>query len=241
MWLSHRKEAKMRMGKNMFIVFMLAVLCPVRSFAQDAMVPAEEAAHKQPVPVAETPAPPPPSTPPAAPPAEPAAGQEETNWPLRDTEYGIAAGLWFAGELYAGTWLDKEPSPLLAVYIDHYVVPKFSAGIYANIASMSFDGMSSSYDALMTEIGATLKIRLFKSNRTYFKAGLSIGYRTAENDNGSGEGMAANLFVELHYRLNPSMSMYVQSGFLAQPSGGMKGGGNFDFSPIPLLVFGIAH
>ncbi len=159
---------------------------------------------------------------------------EAAGFENRERDIGISAGMWLEGDVYVGGIVDdyvtKDAGFLVRAFYDAYVAPKFAAGVYFNYSSVTIEDV----DGSITEFGGALKYRFLATPTVAIKPGLNIGYRKLSADESTldGDGMGANLSVEIQIQLSGDMIFFIEPGFLAQPAGGNE---DFDITWAPIV------
>lgn len=168
---------------------------------------------------------------------------DSKNLQSREYDIGIAAGLWLPGTVWIGDdELDKDAGPLLRVFADMYVAPKFAVGAYGNYSSVSLSSEFVDVDGSFWELGVSFKPKFMVSPDMAVKPGLNIGYRESSldiDDFDTIDGLGVNLSVELQFALEGGYILFIDGGFLSQPVGG-NDVYDVQWAPIVYLSAGIA-
>jgi hypothetical protein len=165
-------------------------------------------------------------------------------------DIGFSAGFWLPGTItIEDVDVDKEIGPLIRIFYDSYINPKFAVGGYFNYSSavISYETLEANADFL--EIGIAFKPRFFIGPDMALKPGLNIGYRMANREllmgyeaadtNTKSKGMGVNLSVELQFMQKDDYIFFVESGFITQPTGG-NSNADVTWGPILYLTCGLA-
>jgi hypothetical protein len=175
-----------------------------------------------------------------------AAGGFET----KDYDIGLVLGLWLPGTIAVEDIdLDKSAGPLVRVFVDAYLMPKFAVGGYFNYstATLEYSPLSLEADADFYEFGIALKPRFLVSPVVAIKPGLNIGYRKSSREKLAGEsaatetdsdGLGLNLSVEIQYLVDSDYIVFFEGGFLSQPTGG-NADADVTWAPILYIAAGI--
>jgi len=176
---------------------------------------------------------------------EPASG---SGFEAKEYDIGIVLGLWLPGTIAVEDIdLDKSAGPLVRVFADAYLMPKFAVGGYFNYstATLEYSALSLEADADFYEFGIALKPRFLVSPVVAIKPGLNIGYRKSTRENLGGEtaetdadGLGLNLSVEVQYLVDSDYIIFFEGGFLSQPTGG-NADADVTWAPIIYLAAGI--
>ncbi len=163
-------------------------------------------------------------------------------------DIGLVLGLWLPGTIAVEDIdLDKSAGPLIRVFADAYLMPKFAVGGYFNYstATLEYTPLSLEADADFYEFGISLKPRFLVSPVVAVKPGLNIGYRKSTRENLGGEtaetdsdGLGLNLSVEVQYLADSDYIVFFEGGFLSQPTGG-NADASVTWAPIIYLAAGI--
>lgn len=165
-------------------------------------------------------------------------------------DIGFSAGFWLPGTItIEDVDADKEMGPLIRIFYDSYINPKFAVGAYFNYSSAVISYETLEADADFLEFGVALKPRFFIGPDMALKPGLNLGYRMANREllmgyeaadtNTKSKGLGVNLSVELQFMQNDDYIFFVEGGFLSQPSGG-NSDADVTWGPILYLTCGLA-
>lgn len=166
----------------------------------------------------------------------------------KEYEIGLEGGVWLPGTIdIEDANVDKSAGPLIRVFADMYVAPKFLVGGYLNYSTATVEYAGYEADADFFELGIAFKPRFLLSPTTALKPGLNIGYRQSKRDRldvespdveTDADGLAVNLSVELQFKLTGGYVFFIDGGFLTQPSGG-NDDADVTWGPILYLCAGI--
>jgi len=164
-------------------------------------------------------------------------------------DIGFSAGFWLPGTItIEDVDVDKKIGPLVRIFYDSYINPKFAVGAYFNYSSavISYDTLEADADFL--EFGFALKPRFFIGPDMALKPGLNLGYRMANRElligyespdtNTESKGLGVNLSVELQFMQNDDYIFFIESGFLSQPTGG-NSDADVTWGPILYITCGL--
>ncbi len=144
----------------------------------------------------------------------------------RELDIAVSGGVWLDGKVKAAGTIDenitKETDFLLRVFFDFYITRKLAAGVYSHYSPVSLSSGNVNSEGSLTEIGGAFKLRFPVLPGLSVKPGLNIGYRKINSDNADlqGEALGINLGVEIQYKLQSNLILFIEPGFLTQPSGG---------------------
>ncbi len=162
----------------------------------------------------------------------------------RELDMAVSGGVWLEGKVKAEGTIDKnlikETDFLLRTFIDFYITRKVAAGVYSHYSPVSFSSGNINSEGSLTEIGGAFKLRFPALPGLAVKPGLNIGYRKINSDNPElrGEALGISLGVEIQYKLQSKHILFIEPGFMFQPSGGNN---NLEYThgPIGYLNAGI--
>jgi hypothetical protein len=168
----------------------------------------------------------------------------------KEFDIGAAAGVWLPGTISIEDLdLDKGAGPLIRVFGDAYLMPKFAVGAYFNYSSATLEKNSVEVDATFWELGISLKPRFVLSPTIALKPGLNVGYRNSSRDRVDGfddpdddlsaDGLGLNLSLEMQILLEGGYIFFIEGGFLSQPAGGTDDA-DVTWAPIMYLAGGVA-
>lgn len=165
-------------------------------------------------------------------------------------DIGFSAGFWLPGTItIEDVDVDKKIGPLVRIFYDSYINPKFAVGAYFNYSSAVLSYETLEADADFLEFGVALKPRFFIGPDMALKPGLNLGYRMANRElligyesadtNTKSKGLGVNLSVELQFMQNDDYIFFIESGFLSQPTGG-NSDADVTWGPILYITCGLA-
>ena len=167
----------------------------------------------------------------------------------KNYDIGVSAGFWLPGTIsIEDIDVDKGIGPLIRIFVDSYINPKFAVGGYFNYSSatLSYEGLDANADFL--ELGIAFKPRFFIEPNMALKPGLNIGYRIANRElmygyespdtDTSSRGLGLNLSVELQFMQSADYIIFIEGGFLTQPAGG-NSDADVTWGPILYLTCGL--
>lgn len=162
----------------------------------------------------------------------------------REFDVAVSGGVWIEGKVKSKGTIDenltKETDFLLRAFFDFYITRKFAAGVYSHYSPVSFTSGNLNSEGSLTEIGGAFKLRFPALPGLRVKPGLNIGYRKINSDNTDlqGEALGISLGVEIQYKLQNKLILFIEPGFMFQPSGGND---NLEYThgPIGYLNAGI--
>lgn len=165
-------------------------------------------------------------------------------------DIGFSAGFWLPGTIdIEDVSVDKDIGPLIRIFADSYINPKFAVGGYFSYSTAVISYESVEADADFLELGISFKPRFFIEPDIAVKPGLNIGYRIAQRElligyessdtDTSSQGLGVNLSVELQFMQPGDYIFFVEGGFITQPSGG-NSDADVTWGPILYLTCGIA-
>ena len=158
---------------------------------------------------------------------------------------GFSAGFWMPGTITVENIdLDKSIGPLIRIFGDLYINPKFAIGGYFNYSTATLSYESYEADADFLEFGVSFKPRFFIRSDMALKPGLNIGYRIANREllyglespdtDTTSRGLGLDLSVELQFMQPQDYIFFIETGFLTQPTGGNS---DADVTWGPILYF----
>lgn len=164
-------------------------------------------------------------------------------------DIGFSAGFWLPGTItIEDVDADKKIGPLVRIFYDSYINPRFAAGAYFNYSSAVISYETLEADADFLEFGIALKPKFFIGPDMALKPGLNLGYRMANRElligyesadtNTKSKGLGVNFSVELQFMQNDNYIYFVESGFLTQPAGG-NSDADVTWGPILYLTCGL--
>lgn len=164
-------------------------------------------------------------------------------------DIGFSAGFWLPGTItIEDVDADKKIGPLVRIFYDSYINPKFAVGAYFNYSSAVISYETLEADADFLEFGIALKPRFFIGPDMALKPGLNMGYRMANRElligyespdtNTKSKGLGVNLSVELQFMQDDDYIFFVEGGFLSQPTGG-NSDADVTWGPILYLTCGL--
>ena len=165
-------------------------------------------------------------------------------------DIGFSAGFWLPGTItIEDVDVDKKIGPLIRIFYDSYINPKFAVGGYFNYSSAVISYETLEADADFLELGIAFKPRFFIAPDMALKPGLNLGYRIANREllmgyeaadtNTKSTGMGVNLSVELQFMQKDDYIFFIESGFLTQPTGG-NSDASVTWGPILYITCGLA-
>jgi hypothetical protein len=159
-------------------------------------------------------------------------------------EVGLCGGILGGGNIDAALYSDfdpsqtvsftSEPSFLGRINADYFILPYFGLGLCINYASISpkydidYSDGSTNYlinrnDISIMDLCVGLKTRWQVNDILAFKPGLYGGFRFSFSHSAAARefGMAINGSIETQFYVAGSTYIFLDTGFLAQPYGGV--------------------
>ena len=141
--------------------------------------------------------------------------------------YLTAGEAYIEGYNFSG-YVDTDPGFIFKYMKDTKSDSDVILGYYASYTSIGSDNF--------IEGGFSLKKAFLGFNNKDARAGVSIGYRSLNIGDQSGDGLAINFSCEIDLEKTDDMDPFVEFGFIAQPAGGNA---DVDLTWAPIVYVGI--